>query len=191
MTESIEKRNYDSWVKRLSSFEHFIQDLRIISLHTWEIHKKVPKMILLELANWQTWITGIVKIINILFWPQSETEHFAHPFILDINTTTKRFQLLHFMISINVFQDSRPDFAQHCYDSVQTSLKAFHNKSLNETYCQDTAWALKRSNAWSLSSTAQQSSSLSHHATANRSETVTLQTIKLKKRKQSILFTGL
>lgn len=37
--------------KKLSSFEHFIQDLRIISLHTSETHKKVAKMILLELAN--------------------------------------------------------------------------------------------------------------------------------------------
>lgn len=55
------------------------------------------------------------------------------------------------------------------------------NHSMKRTV--KSAWALKRSNARSLSSTAQQSSSLSHHAPANRSETMKLQTIKFFKKK--------
>lgn len=54
------------------------------------------------------------------------------------------------------------------------------NHSMKRTV--KTAWALKRSNAWSLSSTARQWSSLSHHASANRSETMKLQTIKFLKK---------
>lgn len=102
--------------------------------------------------------------------------------ILDINTTTKRFQLLHSMVSECVSgQQDRLCSALLPFCSNKSSNKGFHSKSLSVTSCENTAWALK---GVTPGSPAQQLSSQAHFPVRNGD----IRNNQVFKKKRSISF---